>query len=224
MASQKLFLLIVFFTGFMVVATAFKFDQVSLVRKNITTLKNWSSPNCGNEWGNIIKSCKNLFYDDPPSLTRHCCKKYVLHLTQGFSAYCMCRLWKDDRLEARPLNRDKLDMIHRMCLQPTLTKTAPNLQNYCITSRATYYFEDSLGASKVVERSFGPCGLIRRANFWLARSKNGVGPWALGFRRKLWDSWFLEWKEPHEAGLTEQCKLPAPFSGRIPCHCSSGQL
>ena len=37
--------------------------------------------------------------------------------------------------------------------------------------------------------------------------------------RRLWVSWFLEWRELREAGFTEQRLPPAPGSGRITGRC-----
>ena len=41
-------------------------------------------------------------------------------------------------------------------------------------------------------------------------------------RPKGWVTWFLEWRAPREAGLTEQRSPPAPFGGRITCWYSTG--
>ena len=43
--------------------------------------------------------------------------------------------------------------------------------------------------------------------------------WAMWLGRRLWVSWFLEWRKLREAGFTEQRLPPAPGSGRITGRC-----
>ncbi|PQP97093.1 hypothetical protein Pyn_26765 [Prunus yedoensis var. nudiflora] len=56
------------------------------------------------------------------------------------------------------------------------------------------------------------CGLILACPFQ-ARS------WAMSLGRRLWASWFLEWRALRKAGFTEQRLLPALGSGRITGQC-----
>ena len=71
--------------------------------------------------------------------------------------------------------------------------------------------------TKVMELWFNSTGRVR-GGYQLACPFQAKG-WAMWLGRRLWVSWFLEWRELREAGFTEQRLPPAPGSGRITGWC-----